>query len=220
MFLKPSASCSAPLPSWCIEYYRWKATVQVSLVSIVSLGPQRALPVSLLSAKLGSTAGQMFWTCWMPGPSLAEVYIFFFFFCIEIYRSPLHHVPCLLSLWVWGRLERCRCGSAPRAPAKPAQEQAAAPRAPHILLLLCNYGYGKLASVILSPHLSLLWRAQEHRKKKSPVLIWCSKDLLEVNPNSSVNLLSLSNSLHNIAGIREFYDFLKTLHKYRQYNFI
>lgn len=80
----------------------------------------------------------------------------FFFFCIEIYRSPLHHVPCLLSLWVWGRLERCRCGSAPRAPAKPAQEQAAAPRAPHILLLLCNYGYGKLASVILSPHLSLL----------------------------------------------------------------
>lgn len=78
----------------------------------------------------------------------------------------------------------------------------------------------KLASIIFSPHLSLLLSVQEHRKKKSPVLFWCSKDLLGVNPNSSVNLLPLSNSLHNIAGIREPYDFLKTLHKYQQHNFI
>lgn len=190
----------------------------MSLVSIVSLGPQRALPGCLCSVP---SSGALRDKCSQLAECLAQaLQRFIYFFCIEIYRSPWHHVPCLLSLWVWGRLEGS--SSAPRAPAKPAQEQAADPHAPHILLLLSNYGYGK-TGVHHSPSSSVVaMKGSEHRKKKrkSPVLIWCSKDLLEVNPNSSVNLLPLSNSLQNIAGIREFYDFLKTLHEYRQHNFI
>lgn len=143
MFLKPSASFSAPLPSRCVEYYRWKAGVQVSLVSIVSLGPQRALPGCLCSVP---SSGARQDKCSELAECLAQALQRFIIFCIEIYRSPWHHVPRLLSLWVWGRLEGCGwpcSSSAPRAPAKPAQEQAADPHAPHILLLLCNYGYGK-----------------------------------------------------------------------------
>lgn len=218
MFLKPFASFSAPLPSWCIEYYRWKATVQVSLGSIASLGTQRALP--WLSAKLGSAAGQTFWPCWTSGPSFAEVCIFF---CIEIYRSPSHHVPRVLSLWAWGRLEGCvgsHSSSAPRAPAKPAQSKLLHP-VHHTPFSSCvTMAMEKLPSVTSVLVCHRYEGLKSIGKNKSPVLIWCSEDLLEVNPNSSVNLLPLSNSLHNIAGIREFYDFLKTLHKYRQHNFI
>lgn len=145
MVLKPSALFYAPLPSRCTECYRWKAIVQVSLVSIVYVGTTSALfgclhhhasaPRSPLRAKLGSVAGyvQNFWTCWMSSPSLAEVFFFHFciFFCIEIYRSPSHLLPHLLSPSVSVRPKGCgwarsSSSSAACAPAEPAQERAAA----------------------------------------------------------------------------------------------
>lgn len=195
--------------------------MQVSFVSIVSLGIQWALSSCLHSVPC---SGALQDKCSELAECLAQALQRFIFFCIEIYRSPLHHVPHLLSLWVWQRLEGCgwsHSGSAPWATAKPAWEQAAAPQAPHILFLLCNYGYGKTGfRHFQSSSVIAMKGSRAQVKKKSPVLIWCSKDLLGENPNSSVNLLPLSISLHNIAGIREFYDFLKILHKYQQHNFI
>lgn len=214
MFGKPSASFYASLPYGRTEYYRRKAIVQVSRVSVVHMGTKRILSGCLrhrapaprwpVSAELGSAAGcaHNFWTCWMYIAQALQSILFYF--CIEIYRSPSHLLPHLLP-------RQSRCGR--RAAGEPVQVQLLhrATCSPCTTMAMA-----RLVSVTVSviAHLSSLRRAREHRRKKSPVLIWCSKDLLEVNPNSSINLLlPSSNSLHNIAGIREFYDFLKTLHK-------
>lgn len=218
MFLKPSASFPTPLPSWCIEYYRWKATVQVSLVSIVSPGPQRALPAA-------SAQRQARQHCRTNVLSLLKAWpkpcrgLYFFFFCIEICRSPSRHVCSPVGLGEAGGLRGSRSSSAPE-PSRACWGASCAPHAPHLHLLLWLWLWKNwLPSFpVLIPY--RYEGLKSIGKKKSPVLIWCSKDLLEVNPNSSVNLLLLSNSLYNIAGIREFYDFLKTLHKYQQHNFI
>lgn len=101
--------------------------------------------------------------------------------------------------------------------------------APHLPLqqcpaIPCSYGYGILLPIVpVIANLSALRRARERRKrkKKSPIFTLCSKDLLEVNPNSSLNLLlQSSDSLYNIAGIRELHDFLETPYKEPQRDLI
>lgn len=164
MFLNPSASFPAPLPSWCIEYYRWKATVQVSLVSIVSRGhraPSRLPPLRPSSAALQDKCSQL-------AESLAQaLQRFVFFFCIEICRSPSHHTGSPVGLGEAGGLRGPRSSSAPRAQQSLLGSKlctpCATPPSPPLTMAM-----EKLASLISSPHPSSLWRAQEHRKKKKP----------------------------------------------------